>query len=385
MDHFCANKLTVPIATSILIMGVDNLMSFVKNATNPTSLQETGLPKSSAAIDVSHWIYRAAYACPEAIYHRNNVNQIYSTIINYIDNYVKLLRFYDVELYFVFDGLKLPAKQVTHQERAARKEEARKLVEKYIATKNSQEARKHMIRCIEIKFDIVQQVITYCKREGINYVVAPYEADAQLAFLNLNDFCEFVITEDTDLILYGCKKIIYKLDTSGNCVLYDKNLLGKSLGTPREELPFEKFRRICIMSGCDYLKNIPNVGLMSAKKFFMMTKQDNVRILLPKLATYLKSPRLAGKVTEEYIDGFIKAESTFKHHIVYDPVNEKLKPLEPYPKGKSSSDFPMAGKRFDRTMAREIVKGNIDLDSLNPDADLDSASDASDVDQDTDC
>lgn len=366
-------------------MGVKELMPFVGNATNVTTLAETGAPKSTVAVDISHWMYRAAYSCPEAIYHRTNVNVIYERIINFIDNYVKLLKFYDIELYFVFDGLRLPAKQITHQERAAKKAEARKLVEKFLAAKNSQEARKQMIRCTEIKFDVTQQVITYCKRENIQYIVAPYEADAQLAFLNLNDICEYVITEDTDLILYGCKKIIYKLDNEGNCVLYDRSLLGKSLGTPREELSFEKFRRICIMSGCDYLKNIPNVGLKSAQKFFMMTKQDNVRILLPKLATYLKSARLAGKVTEEYIEGFIQAESTFKHHIVYDPINEKLRPLEPYPKGKSSSDFPMAGKRFHRSLAKEIVAGNIDLDSIDPDLDLEDASDASDVDHDTDC
>lgn len=358
-------------------MGVDNLMGFVKGATTLTQIHKTDLPNSKAAVDVSHWIYRAAYACPEAIYLRNNVNQIYSTIINYIDNYVKLLKSHNVQLYFVFDGMKLPAKQVTHADRSARKAEARRLVEKYLAAGNKQEARKHMLRCIEVKFDIVQQVITYCKREKIEYIVAPYEADAQLAYLNNEGLVDFVITEDTDLILYGCEKILYKLDTSGSCVLYEKRRLGKSLGT-REEVEFEKFRRICILSGCDYLKNIPSVGLMSAKKFFLMTKQTNIRLLLPKLATYLKSARLVGKVTEEYINGFETAESTFKHHIVYDPVNQKLRPLEPYPRFKSSSDFPMAGKRFHSALAKELTHGNIDLDSLNPEVDLDSASDASD-------
>lgn len=364
-------------------MGVDNLLSFVKNATIQTDIQSAELPNSSAAVDISHWIYKACYACPESLYHRTNVNAAYSTIMNYIDNYVRLLKHHNVELTFVFDGMKLPAKQHTHEERSARKAEARRLVEKYLASNNSQEARKHMLRCLDIKFDIIKQVIIYCKRENINYIVAPYEADAQLAYLNNNGICKFIITEDTDLILYGCSYIIYKLDAKlGTCVLYEKTRLSKCLGT-REELEFEKFRRICILSGCDYLKNIPGVGLMSAKKFFLMSKQNNVRLLLPKLSVYLKSTKLAGKMTEEYINGFINAETTFKHHIVYDPVNQKLRPLEPYPRGKSSSDFPMAGKRFHSTLAKELVKGNIDLDSLNPLEDLDSASDASDLDHES--
>lgn len=37
--------------------------------------------------------------------------------------------------------------------------------------------------------------------------VAPYEADAQLAYLAQQDFVDLVITEDSDLILYGCKKV----------------------------------------------------------------------------------------------------------------------------------------------------------------------------------
>lgn len=363
-------------------MGVDNLMTFVKNATTSTHVQEAGLPNSTAAVDISHWIYRACYACPEVLYYKISMHQAYNTITNYIDNYVRMLKFHNVDLTFVFDGMKLPAKQITHQERASKKAESRNMVEKLLARNEQTEARKHMLRCIDVKFDIVQQVIQYCKRERIKYIVAPYEADAQIAFLNNSGQCQFVITEDTDLILYGCQKIIYKLEVNGQCMLYERSKLGKCLGPRGDKVEFEKFRRMCILSGCDYLKNIPNVGLQSAKKFFLLTKQDNLRLLLPKLATHLNSKRLAGKVTEEYIKGFIDAEQTFKHHIVYDPINERLRPLEPYPRGHSASDYPLAGKRFHSSLANEIVRGNINLDEINPEVDLDSASDASEDEED---
>lgn len=46
-----------------------------------------------------------------------------------------------------------------------------------------------------------------CRRRGIDYIVAPYEADAQLAYLAKNKMADIVVTEDSDLILFGCDKV----------------------------------------------------------------------------------------------------------------------------------------------------------------------------------
>lgn len=49
------------------------------------------------------------------------------------------------------------------------------------------------------------------RSENIDFVVAPYEADAQLAYLSSldveKDGIVAVITEDSDLITYGCKAV----------------------------------------------------------------------------------------------------------------------------------------------------------------------------------
>ena len=39
------------------------------------------------------------------------------------------------------------------------------------------------------------------------YIVAPYEADAQLAFLSIQGQADVVITEDSDTIPFGCRKV----------------------------------------------------------------------------------------------------------------------------------------------------------------------------------
>lgn len=49
------------------------------------------------------------------------------------------------------------------------------------------------------------------RSENIDFVVAPYEADAQLAYLSSLDVEKggimAVITEDSDLITHGCKAV----------------------------------------------------------------------------------------------------------------------------------------------------------------------------------
>lgn len=53
---------------------------------------------------------------------------------------------------------------------------------------------------------------------GVDCVIAPYEADAQLAYLNRTGYADFVITEDSDLLLFGCRQV-----SAFKCTLDIKN------------------------------------------------------------------------------------------------------------------------------------------------------------------
>ena len=45
------------------------------------------------------------------------------------------------------------------------------------------------------------------KEAGVEVIVAPYEADAQMAFLAKSRAVHAVITEDSDLLTYGCPRV----------------------------------------------------------------------------------------------------------------------------------------------------------------------------------
>lgn len=62
-------------------------------------------------------------------------------------------------------------------------------------------------RAIDITHEIALRLIKHCQKENIDCITAPYEADAQLAYLNINGIADVVITEDSDLTLFGCKKV----------------------------------------------------------------------------------------------------------------------------------------------------------------------------------
>ncbi len=63
---------------------------------------------------------------------------------------------------------------------------------------------------------------------GVECIVAPYEADAQLAYLSKEDIVDAVITEDSDLLVFGSKRVFFKMDESGNGKLIELKDLGKA-------------------------------------------------------------------------------------------------------------------------------------------------------------
>lgn len=55
---------------------------------------------------------------------------------------------------------------------------------------------------------------------NVDIIMAPYESDAQLAFLTKEHFADAVITEDSDLIAFGCEKVTNKLPISNRNRLF---------------------------------------------------------------------------------------------------------------------------------------------------------------------
>lgn len=80
--------------------------------------------------------------------------------------------------------------------------------------------------------------------------------------------------------------------------------------------------------------------------------------LLKKLPSYLKMNLV---VTEDYIDGFIRADNTFLYQLAFDPLTHKLCPLTPYPPEVELEALRYAGPYFSDERALQIALGNVDI------------------------
>ena len=95
------------------------------------------------------------------------------------------------------------------------------------------EAKEYFQRCVDITPEMALGVIKAARERNVDCIVAPYEADAELAFLSMNGLADVVVTEDSDLTVFGCSKVLFKLLDTGDGVLYEREHLGKSLVSRR--------------------------------------------------------------------------------------------------------------------------------------------------------
>ncbi|CAG2109433.1 unnamed protein product [Medioppia subpectinata] len=221
-----------------------------------------------------------------------------------------------------------------------------------------------MRSCVEVTPHMIKCLMNGLREDGVDFVVAPYEADPQMAYMVNNGFADFAITEDSDLLVYNCRLCLFKLDSNGSGRLMDASLITGCLGSGFD---FSKFRHMSILSGCDYLPNLPGIGLQRAKKFFKMTANTDLRTVLYKIPSYLKMNGKV-KITKDYVNDFIKADNTFKYQLVFCPKSRKLVPLTPYEKDVTPQELTFAGTHFPSQLGEDFAFqyaiGNVDTKSL---------------------
>ena len=84
-------------------------------------------------------------------------------------------------------------------------------------------------------------------------------------------------------------------------------------------------------------------------------------------------------VTQEYVDGFVKANETFLYQLVFDPKSRKMRPIHDYPAGLNANVLPYCGQLLSDQIALDLALGNVDLHTLKVvnfyDPDVGSATD----------
>ncbi|SNX85056.1 related to EXO1 - exonuclease which interacts with Msh2p [Melanopsichium pennsylvanicum] len=334
-------------------MGIQGLLPLLKEI--QTTVHVSTYAGKTLGVDAYVWLHRGAYGCAREIVLGDPTPRYIAHALSRI----RMLQHFGVKPYLVFDGDKLPAKRGTEDDREQRRAVNMQKANDLEQQGKIQQARDVYSKCVDITPEMAYQLIKVLKEQGIPYVVAPYEADAQLAYLEAQGLIDGVITEDSDLLVFGCKTVLFKLDQAGNAVemlqerFWTNRQLALSGWTPVE------FRQMAILSGCDYLPSIVGMGLKNAHRLLRRYKTvDKV----------LQAVRLEGKmrVPPAYSREFRKAELTFVHQRVFDPSSQKLVTLTPLPDGTHDDMLPFIGAAMEDEVARGVAAGTIDPIARTP-------------------
>eukprot|EP01135_Chromosphaera_perkinsii_P005329 Nk52_evm10s343 gene=Nk52_evmTU10s343 len=330
-------------------MGIQGLLPMLKSIEDRTTIAE--FAGQTVGIDVSCWLHKGAFACALDLA-MGNPTEVY---INYVFKRIALLQANRVKPFVVFDGAHLPIKKNTNDERKQRREENIAKGKTLLKEGQTSQAMDHFRRATTVTSAMTEEVARRLRDKNIPYVFAPYEADAQLAYLSNKGIVSAVITEDSDLFVFGCKRLLYKMDTEGHCLeLKFKNLQAVE---GFEKYTLEDFQIVCILSGCDYLPSLYGVGLKKAQRYLREYKNSE-RIFSRSDLRY--------KADKEYIEEFGKAQLTFKHQRVFDLESQCLVPLHPFPEGTQEDMMDFLGPDLPPSLAQSIAVGETDAKTKEP-------------------
>ncbi|KAH9913905.1 PIN domain-like protein, partial [Amylocystis lapponica] len=194
-------------------MGISGLLPLLKDIQVNKHLSE--FAGKTVAVDAYVWLHRGTYGCaPELATGRRTTKYV-----EYAMHRVRLLRHHGIQPYIVFDGGPLPAKKGTESERKKKRNENLARAHALAAQGKHAQAREYYVKCIDVTPQMAYQLIKALRADNVPYVVAPYEADAQLAYLERIGAVDAILTEDSDLLVFGCRQVLFKLDAAAATVM----------------------------------------------------------------------------------------------------------------------------------------------------------------------
>ena len=344
-------------------MGISNLLKILESI--QTSRHLSYYKGKKVAVDGYCWLHKSIYLLSEQIFHNPHSKRYLKYLNKRVD---QLLRF-NITPIIVFDGDKLQMKKIEEDERQKRRNEVTMESLKLIRKGKEKEAQTKRLGGIDINPQMAYEFIKLLKQKNVEYYVAPYEADIQLAYLDKINYVDCIITEDSDLLALGCKKVLYKLDLDTNIGLeIEIKNLKKCTKYDFSDFDSDKFLTFCILSGCDYFK-IKSVGANNAYK--IITNSPSYKKCIMNICENVnkknKDKDSEKLEYDELIEKFEKAFLTFRYQVVYCPIEKKLRYYNDIKKSKykfaskylNNLDF-LGTTEVDEEMVKKTTFGEVD-------------------------
>lgn len=259
-------------------MGIKNLNRYLRDNC-PDSIRCINIAELSGkriVVDISIYLYK--YEAENAL-----LENMYVML--------SIFRYYNIIPIFIFDGKppleKKALLQKRKEDREAAQEEYDKL-SKQLESKDDDDLndcdRQDIIasmdqlkkQIVQINKDKIESVKSLIRAYGATYFDAPGEADELCALLVIKKKVWACLSEDMDLFVYGCTRVLRYFSLIGHTVVlyYTKGILSEL------EMSQQEFKEICVLSGTDYNINAngnsDNVNLRQTIKHFKKYKDLTV-------------------------------------------------------------------------------------------------------------
>jgi len=150
-------------------------------------------------------------------------------------------------------------------------------------------------------------------------------ADAQMSYLSKQGIVDFCVSEDSDLVPFGAKRMIHKLDLDGTCFELDMrspndwdvsqaSRLDAAFILQFQSLTHKHVVDFCILSGCDYAESAPKVGIKTAMS--LICRFPEPESFLNEICS---NPRTCPSDPERFRHDFFRAREAFRNHMVLNP------------------------------------------------------------------
>ncbi|GEQ67359.1 hypothetical protein JCM33374_g1023 [Metschnikowia sp. JCM 33374] len=294
-------------------MGVTGLLQHLKDIQEKTTLSK--YKGKTLAVDTYGWLHRGLISCAQDLCTDEPTRGYITSVMKKID----MVRHFGVEPVMVFDGSALPTKEATNAERRLKREKAREAAQNSLQRGDRKSAWKEFMKAAAVTPEMAKSVMVELDRRHVKYVVAPYEADPQMVYLEKIGVVDGILSEDSDLLVFGCRRLVTKLNDYGECIEICRDDFHRVPRMALDKYTHAQWRLVAILSGCDYTKGIPGVGLKTA---------FNVVSRLGDLTSIIASFKADNKtIPDEFLDEALKADLAFQYQKVFDPASNAVTTL----------------------------------------------------------
>ncbi|CCD26260.1 exodeoxyribonuclease DIN7 NDAI_0H00860 [Naumovozyma dairenensis CBS 421] len=342
-------------------MGIAGLLPQLKTIQRPMTLSRyAGM---TLGIDGYAWLHKAACSCAYELV----MGRPTEKYLQYFIRKFKMMKQLNIQPFVVFDGGPIEVKRAIEMDRLRKRENNKLMAKKLWCNGERHAAMERFQKSVDVTTEMAKCIIDYCKDNSIPYVIAPFEADSQMVYLEKIGMIDGIISEDSDILIFGGNRLITKLNDSGDCLQISSAdfIKVQTEKFPIGELTADQIRMLVCLSGCDYTNGIWKIGLITAMKLVKQFSDMN------SIISYLKELNNDKKkyiISDTFLQEYEFANYSFQYQRVFCPKRNEIVTLNEISNITSNKELEIISqcigsvvRKGDKSLRKECVTNSEDI------------------------